>query len=345
VKAANSEIVDLGTEFALEISSENARVKVIEGEVELRGGQHDGKRLVTGEGASLRGTLSDTSVTEGLSTVSELDQQRQEAGDAVLAHWKATSQRLRTDERLIAYFPIFEGLKARVVPNAGPSGSRFDGLMVGPVERASGRFGPESAGLEFDRLGSRVRTRIDGEFQAFTFACWAKIDSLEHRYNALFMGDGFENGEPHWQIRNDGRLMISIMVDDTKEIEHFSDLERQVVTTAGLHRNYYSEPFWDLSKSGRWFHLVAVYAPDERRVRQYVNGALVGDHQIPDELLAATLRIGPAEIGNWGQPFRKTPEFAVRNLNGTIDELAIFNAALSQDEIRFIYEQGKPLGY
>ncbi len=57
------------------------------------------------------------------------------------------------------------------------------------------------------------------------------------------------------------------------------------------------------------------------------------------------LRIGPAEIGNWGQPLRTSPWFSVRNLNGTIDELAIFGTALQQDEIQHLYEQGKPLGY
>ena len=72
---------------------------------------------------------------------------------------------------------------------------------------------------------------------------------------------------------------------------------------------------------------------------------LVSTESIHDSNLVRDLRIGPAEIGNWGQPLRRTPWFAVRNLNGTIDELAIFNAALSANEIRQLYEQGKPLGY
>jgi hypothetical protein len=40
-----------------------------------------------------------------------------------------------------------------------------------------------------------------------------------------------------------------------------------------------------------------------------------------------------------------SPWFAVRNLNGTIDERAIFNAVLKPDEIQNLYEQGRPLGY
>ena len=82
-----------------------------------------------------------------------------------------------------------------------------------------------------------------------------------------------------------------------------------------------------------------------RRVVQYANGKQVGSEKIIDKFYIDTLRIGPAEMGNWGQPSRKTPSFAVRNLNGTIDELAIFDAALTADEIHQLYEEGKPLGY
>ena len=259
--------------------------------------------------------------------------------------WKLYARQLAADERLIAYFPIAENQAERVVRNAAGTGSDRDGQLVGPVDLTSGRFGSESSGLEFDRPGARVRTRIDGEFQAFTFACWVRIDGLDHRYNALFMGDGYENGEPHWQIRDDGRLMFSVMVDDSQEVPYFERIDQRIVKDAGLHRVYLTKPFWDISKSGRWFHLVAVYDPIGRRVVQYVNGERLGEEEIADKFHISTLRIGPAEVGNWGQPFRATPWFAVRNLSGTIDELAIFNAALAEDEIQALYVRGKPLGY
>ena len=159
------------------------------------------------------------------------------------------------------------------------------------------------------------------------------------------MADGYENGEPHWQIREDGRLMFSVMVDDTKDVRFFNKIDKRVVQDAGLHRVYMSEPIWDVSKSGQWFHLAAVYDPSGRRVLHYVNGNQLSSEAISDDFHITKLRIGPAEIGNWGQPFRTTPWFAVRNLNGAVDELAIYNAVLSSQEILKLYEQGKPLGY
>lgn len=344
VNAAGSEIVDLGTEFALEVQSENARVEVIDGEVEIRGGQHDGNHLLTGQRQWLKGTDTPDSF-DGLSTLDELILRRDNAISDRFAAWQVHSHKLRQDGRLIAYFPIVETPAERVVRNAADTGDLLDGKLVGPVEHTTGRFGPKSSGLDFGRPGSRVRTRIDGEFKAFTFACWVRIDSLEHAYNSLFMSDGYETGELHWQIRNDGCLMFSVMVDDTQSIRHFSKLEQREVQTAGIARVYYSEPIWDLSKSGQWFHLAAVYDPTGRRVVQYANGKQVGSEEIIDKFYIDTLRIGPAELGNWGQPSRKSPSFAVRNLNGTIDELAIFNASLTSDEIRQLYEKGKPLGY
>ena len=345
VNAAGTDIIDLGTEFALHVTAKQARVKVLDGEVEIRGGQHDGKHLLTGQGVSLNGTEARPDMFAGLSTEMDVRRRRESAADRCFTRWQSHSQQLYSDERLIAYYPIATTQPDRLIRNAAESVAGRDGLLVGPVERTEGRFGKQSTGLAFDRAGARVRTRIDGTFQALTFMCWARIDSLSHRYNALFMADGYENGEPHWQIRNDGRLMFSIMVDDTQDVRHFNQFDPHMVRDAGLHRVYFSEPIWDISKSGQWFHITAVFDPINRQVTQYVNGEQVSSEQILDQFHISQLRIGPAEIGNWGQPFRKTPWFAVRNLDGIIDELAIFNAALTADEIRSLYEQGKPPGY
>jgi hypothetical protein len=339
VKAADSEIIDLGTEFALEVGPENIRVEVVEGEIKLRGGEHDGDHLVTGEGQSLLGMDAGNNSLQNLSTIGDVQRRHEAAQQQRFARWKATSQQLRSDERLIAYYPIAESKSDRSVPNGAATGHGLDGTLVGLVNHANGRFGSESASLGFGRPGSRVRVRIDGEFAALTFACWVKIDSLEHRYNALFMGDGYENGEPHWQIRDDGRLMFSVMVDDRPGTGEGD------APDARLHRVYFTDPIWDVSKSGQWMHIAAVYDPVARQVTQYVNGAQISSENITPKFFVQTLRIGPAEIGNWGQPFRDSPWFAVRNLNGAIDELAIFDAALNADDIRTLYENGKPFGY
>ena len=68
--------------------------------------------------------------------------------------------------------------------------------------------------LEFKRPGDRVRVQIPGEFDSLTFSCWVKIDSLDRWYNSLFLTDGHDQHEPHWQIMDDGRLFFSVKKRD-----------------------------------------------------------------------------------------------------------------------------------
>ena len=214
-----------------------------------------------------------------------------------------------------------------------PRNSEFDGAVI-LAEPVSGRWPGLKSALEFRRPGSRVRVNIPGEFPAFTFMTWVRIDSLDRWYNALFMGDGYETGEPHWQIRNDGKLMLSVMVDDTRPNPYAPN-------DAGFHRVYFSPPMWDLSMSGQWLHLTSVFDPANRLVSHYVNGKRISEQEIEDEYEIKTLRIGNGEIGNWGLPFREDPTWAIRNLNGRMDELAIFRSALQPGEISKLYLQSR----
>ena len=55
-----------------------------------------------------------------------------------------------------------------------------------------------------------------------------------------------------------------------------------------------------------------------------------------------TLQIGSASIGNWTQT--RTPYILppIRSLNGRIDEFVILRRVLSHDEVKRMYELGKP---
>ena len=76
--------------------------------------------------------------------------------------------------------------------------------------------------------------------------------------------------------------------------------------------------------------------------RSLVNGRQISQDRLPDEMVVEKVHIGAASIGNWSEPERQDPHFAVRNLNGAIDEFAIFSTALTTDEIEKLYEQGRP---
>ena len=247
--------------------------------------------------------------------------------------WRSHRDALARDQRVIAYYTFDREKPTSTVPSlAHPPSSEFDGAVI-LAETAGGRWPGLKQALEFRRPGARMRVRIPGEFEALTFVAWVRIDSLDRRYNALFMGDGYETGEPHWQIRDDGKLMLSVMVDDSAPHPIYAGVR--------YHHVYFSPELWDLSMSGQWLHLASVFDPKGRIVSHYLNGERISEERIAPNFLIEKLRIGNAEIGNWGQPFRKTPSFAIRNLNGRIDELAILKAALTEAEVEQLYDSSK----
>ena len=155
---------------------------------------------------------------------------------------------------------------------------------------------------------------------------WAKIDSLDRQYNALFLTDNYEIGEPHWQLTDKGQLFFSVGLGQGK----------------GFHHVFLSPLVWDHSDSEKWLHLVTTYDVATRTCVHYLNGKEISRDQADQEQGVDAINIGSAQIGNWGLPTRREPEFAVRNLNGRLDEFTIFSTVLTPDEIQSLYQSGKP---
>ena len=324
----STEIVDLGTEFGLSVHDGKGHVEVFDGEIAIRHLDEAERLVTTGTALDLTPDGAATQTQSGsvrFPDVAQLGERARQQQRSSFKRWQAHRDRLAKDDRLIAYYTFDRDGSGALVSNLTvPRNPHLDGTVV-LAEPVGGRWPDMKAALEFRRPGSRVRVNVPGEFSAFTFAAWVRIDSLDRWYNALFMGDGYETGEPHWQIRDDGKLMLSVMIDDSKP--------HPTSPNSRYHKVYFSPSIWDLSMSGQWMHLASVFDPKNRIVSHYVNGERVSREEIAPDFVIESLRIGNGEIGNWGQPFREDPTFAIRNLNGRMDEIAIFGAALSDQEI------------
>lgn len=329
------EVVDLGTEFAVDVSEAGSEVHVLAGEIEWHPRGSPSQRMEQGEATRLtndRPAVRITADADNFVGPRELKQRLRAHQESRIEQWRQQSRALRGDPRLTAYYQAtLADLSARRVQNlaegSGAGGS--EGAVVAAAAVAN-RWGEADGALDFSPAGSRVRLAIPGEFRSLTLLCWVKINSLDRLYNSLFLTDGHDQSEPHWQIMSDGRLFFSV-----KKYETVKDRRDKHIC--------YSPVVWNSTLSGQWTMIATVYDVDGKQVTHYINGEPVSSETIPDEYLVEEVRIGAASLGNWSEPaYRKDPEFAVRNLNGSMDEFALFSAALSSDEIRRLYEAGKP---
>jgi hypothetical protein len=326
VETPNYSAVDLGTEFTVEVQQTGAsQFQVLDGEVQLWDGRIDpavlAQHLTTGQGMQadpagvLKEILASPSQFIGHKRMSEM------AAEAMLERyeeWRQFSARTRTAPDVILYYG-FDGNAPweRVLRNETGDGESRDGAIVG-CQWTAGRWNGKQA-LEFKRTSDRVRLSIPGEFKSLTLATWLRVEGLERWLSSLMLTDGHELGEVHWQMTDLGQLMLGVKAEPERS------------------HDFYSPSIIGPGDLGRWVHLACVYNGADRYVCHYLDGAEVSREPIRRE---TTLRIGAAEIGNWVPQDLK--DYRIRSLNGRIDEFILFDSPLTGDEIREIYESGKP---
>ena len=163
---------------------------------------------------------------------------------------------------------------------------------------------------------------------------WIRVDGLDRKYNALLLSDGYEDGEPHWQIDQSGRLMFSVsyMRSTSPNGQQFDPYRQnqvyyspQVVNTAGR----------------RWHHVAVTFDSMTGEAVQYFDGKEVSREVSEHHRKGRKVTFGACEIGNWGLPIEGVP-LPVRNLNGRVDECLIYKEPLTGDEIANLYELGIP---
>lgn len=331
VLAPTLELVDLGTEFGLDVAANGAtEVHVFDGKVELYDAESNRdaatrRELNAGDAVTVDhdGTSKQIETRDAdfvtpmvLSEMADARRQKQ------LRDSRAYRDSLRSDPRVAACFSFdrTQG-RDRVLTGFTGTGETLKGAIVG-CEWSEGRWAGKSA-LEFKRPGDRVRINIPGEFKSLTYSTWLRVDGLDRQFSSLLLTDGFELNRPHWQIRRDGPLILGIRHSES------------------VQRDYRTDSVFDLFRLGQWVHLVTVYDSAESQVTHFVNGQLATQEPLDAEA-SGLLRIGSAAIGNWGLPSARHRKSQVRNLNGRMDELIVFGEALDDAEVRLIYETGRP---
>jgi Concanavalin A-like lectin/glucanases superfamily len=184
---------------------------------------------------------------------------------------------------------------------ADDSGNRRDGTIAGATFRSDGRFG---SALHFNAGDSVTVDNFPYATSSWSFSAWIRIgeeDIATDDFGTVVSTETFQQGG--WQLQTRGRSM-------------------------GI---YWTFAYWNRTyvhyecvcfQSGRWSHATVVRDAVADRLSFYVDGHLAASSASPPPILpgASTLY-----MGKWMG--------AGRYFSGSIDDVAIYNRALSAAEV------------
>ncbi|MEM8945346.1 MAG: LamG-like jellyroll fold domain-containing protein [Planctomycetota bacterium] len=341
----SGDVVDLGTEFGLDISTTGqSEVHVLDGEVDFHDAEKtDGAphRLVGGQaielaldGAPHRLISSDASRFVGHK---QLNARANEQHRDRYQQWLDYHTQLRMDPTLVADY-VFDNTEGwgRTLVNAATSADESSyGAIVG-ASWQRGRW-PQSKALSFDSPSDRVRIKLDGEFDSLTLATWVNVAELAGKRSVALLHPEIDLSRSEVDER---QRFIHWTMNPTPSgaVLHFA--ESHGFRT--LDRNHYGSVAHGVSNQdlGSWIHLALVYDSNALEVSHYCNGELIKSVPIESPRILA---IGVADLCNW--PYKEwaaNTQFEFRNMNGLMDEFVVLGRALSIDEIREMHVIGQP---
>ncbi len=308
VITSTGEAVDLGTKFGVDAPKQGeAEIHVFEGEVIAQSTGGKKQSLRDGQAFSLQ---SGAGATRELRSSAFIRPNEVASLHAALVAGQqsrsdAAMTELRSDPALIALLD-FENKD----------------LPEGDYRMVQGRW-PGSHAPEFVKVHDHMKLDVGGghAWKQLTLAAWVRLDRLGEPYQSLLHTDGWsknKSGQVHWMVTRHMTMRLALfgntLASDSREHEGHPDSLTSV-----------------LAEKGRWLHLVAVYDAQKHTVRFYLNGKFDSETR---QVIAHPAKLGPAQIGNWDQNDRK--------LSGRVDELLLLGRAMSDEEVKALFEAGNP---
>lgn len=312
------DIVDLGTDFGLDLNEASPELHVFKGEVQLHQPNTQMRTLTTGSAAGLE-PASNRTLTANAAAFAfsrDLDAQVVASRREAFEHWQASSARWNADPDVRLRLDFQDTDDTRSLRNAALHGEDIaPGTIVG-CNWTEGRW-PGKRALQFRSVSDRVRLNIPGEYQQLTLAAWVQLHSLSAHQDqsSLCMTQGIQTGSMHWQVLSDGSLCLGITASAKPKVTD----------------DYISPVIFTPERFGQWIHLATVLDTKAQEVRFYVNGRRLSTHP----LKRPTTEVIPAtcELGNWIPFPNYHGEHPVRNFVGCMDEFTLFARALRDDDV------------
>jgi len=239
-------------------------------------------------------------------------------GMAKHARWFGARQNIMTHSNCVVYYD-FEGtgstLKCQETLGVKKA-ARLNGTIYGATRVKGGGRWPGKGALDFDGTDDYVDcgTSLDLGTGDFTIEAWVRADDVSGYRVVASKSNGSNNG---WQVHICNRVYLWLYR-----------------CTSGYHACYGDT--WDINPIGQWLHIA--WQRKGNTTVFYLNGVDVSAGGNQPDLSPTDPRSSASEdllIGDG-------PGGSMVAFDGLIDELAIYNIALSAEEINQHYNGGKP---
>lgn len=336
VKSSEFTVVDHGTEFGCDVPLVGAaQVHVFNGLIALHRAQIAERRLRKDQAVEIsRDEVKEIPARrEKFLSDEELARRENASARGRLTAWRAASRFISNHPSSLLHLD-FEGDPgwSRSIPNrAWRAVPEAPASMVG-CQSAEGRW-PGKGAVQFSRADDRLRLNLAGGYQSMSLVAWVRVDSLPDRPQSLIMADGLGTGDVQWYLSRWGELGFGVHIGKSGDPTGW--------------RYHHSTPLITEEMLGTWLCFATIYDGATDTATHYLNGEVVGSERLGVRTL---LQLETFEIGNWafrngeqrlaGIVPRGTGD-AARNLQGRIDELAIFSSPLTGDEVRHFYQAGQ----
>jgi hypothetical protein len=323
----NARFVDLGTEFGVMINDiGQAAVAVFAGKVKAEA------KLAEGHWGTPVSLSAGESVVCVEKKFNPYVAQRNDfpalhplpppAPDTPYGHWLEASQGLQKRPDLVAYYDFEpDPSNPRLLVNRAPTGATLNG-EIRNASWVDGRFDGKSA-LKLTAADSGVLVNLPNRYEQMTLVTWVKITELENLWNGLLMSNDFSQpGQLHWEITSYDVIQVHLLNQNH------------------IRNTFESTKPFTSDCLNRWSMIAAVIDPASPRCLMYVNDICVLGQQSEEQI--PSIEIGRATIAGWLESGNDPDPRKTRNLSCCMDTFMIFSSALTENEIRQIYESGRP---
>lgn len=332
VRTPQIDVVDLGTSFAMNVvGQQKSEVHVIEGLVEIGKGQNVGianRKLREGEaiGVSdgvIKHIAADGDAFPSRQIVTTIHQTTERTRQSA---WQRKRALLAKDPNCLVHFDFQDSDESDTLINkAMRAGPQNGGTIIGS-QWVQGRW-PGKRALEFRDGFDRVLFSVPGKFRQLTCLASVRLDTMGDRPIALL-----NSLKPN---DKDGGFAWNVVPPRNVKDLGFIQFGRQRSGSIDNIGTSFASPYISRSRSGTWIQVAFVWDGKNHLFEQYVNGECVLESQLP-RLLGSEdleLQLGDVEIGG-PTMFEPQTIFAADNFVGCVDELMVFDRALTEEEVR-----------